>query len=100
MPQRTPCLLRATARLFVLSLFVFLVWAPSGAFAQTAGEGTITGTVTDNTGAVIADATVTATNIATNVSATRTTTKDGLYTIAPSSPGPMPLPWRLRASRR
>jgi hypothetical protein len=55
--------------------------------AQTAGEGTITGTVTDTTGAVIADATLTATAIATNTSATRTTSKDGLYSIAPLEPG-------------
>jgi len=87
MPQPIARLLRATGQLFVLSLFVLTCAHPSRLLAQTAGEGSITGTVTDNTGAVIAAATVTATNVATNVPATRTTTKDGLYTIAPLEPG-------------
>jgi hypothetical protein len=55
--------------------------------AQTAGEGTITGTVKDTTGAVIAGATVTALNTATNISTTRTSTGSGDYTIAPIPPG-------------
>jgi len=55
--------------------------------AQTAGEGTLTGTVTDSTGAAIANATVTATNNATNVSTSRNTTGSGQYTIAPLQPG-------------
>ena len=57
------------------------------AMAQTAGEGTIQGTVKDGTGALIAGATVTATNTANNVSTTRTSSSDGLYTIAPLPPG-------------
>jgi Carboxypeptidase regulatory-like domain/TonB dependent receptor len=55
--------------------------------AQTAGEGTITGTVRDSTGAVVAGADVTATNAATNVPTSRTTTSSGDYTIAPLQPG-------------
>jgi len=78
----------ARVRLFVLGLLVLLAGARPGVLqAQTAGEGTIEGTVTDSTGAVIGNASVTATNVATNVSATRTTTNDGLYTIAPLEPG-------------
>ena len=78
----------ARVRLFVLGLLVLLSGAQPGVLrAQTAGEGTIEGTVTDSTGAVIGNASITATNIATNVSATRTTTKDGLYTVAPLEPG-------------
>jgi len=55
--------------------------------AQTAGEGTIAGTVKDSTGAVVPGATVTATNVATNVTVVRTTTSAGVYTIAPVLPG-------------
>ncbi len=55
--------------------------------AQTAGQGTITGTVTDNTGAVVPNATVTAINAATNVSSQRTSSSSGLFSIAPLPPG-------------
>ncbi|MDP9049194.1 MAG: TonB-dependent receptor, partial [Acidobacteriota bacterium] len=55
--------------------------------SQTAGEGTIAGTVTDTTGAVVANATVTAINGATNVSTQRTTSSAGSYTISPLLPG-------------
>ena len=89
MPQPISRLLRANSvRTIVLGLLVLLSRAHAGRmYAQTAGEGTITGTVTDGSGAVIANATVTATAIATNTSATRTTSKDGLYSIAPLEPG-------------
>jgi hypothetical protein len=70
----------------LLVLFAF-VSAPLWMHAQTAGEGSITGTVTDLTGAAIPNATVTATNVATNATATRTTTGAGAYSIAPLLPG-------------
>ncbi|MDE3105924.1 MAG: TonB-dependent receptor [Acidobacteriota bacterium] len=57
------------------------------ALAQTAGEGTINGIVTDANGAVIPGATVTATNDATNVATTRTASSSGVYVIAPLPPG-------------
>jgi Carboxypeptidase regulatory-like domain len=72
---------------FSLVALLLLVAAPSVLRAQTAGEGTITGIVKDSTGAAIADATVTATNQATNISTTRTTSGSGDYTIAPLPPG-------------
>src|ERR1039458_7439947 len=78
----------ARVRLFLLGLLGLITSIhPSAVQAQTAGEGTITGTVTDSSGAVIVNAAVTATAIATNVSATRTTSKNGLYSIAPLEPG-------------
>ncbi len=55
--------------------------------AQTGGQGTITGVVKDNTGAVIRGATVTASNAATNINTRRTTTSSGDYSIAPLPPG-------------
>ncbi len=51
--------------------------------AQTAGDGAITGTVTDTTGAVVPNATVTATNDSTGVETKRTTSGSGLYQIGP-----------------
>jgi hypothetical protein len=55
--------------------------------AQTAGEGTISGTVTDSTGAVVPNAAVAATNSATNIAYQRISTSSGLFTIAPIPPG-------------
>jgi hypothetical protein len=49
--------------------------------AQSTGTGTINGTVTDNTGAVIPGAKVTATLISTGVSRVTTTNDTGLYVI-------------------
>ncbi len=55
--------------------------------AQTAGEGSIQGTVTDSMGAVISGAKVVATNVATGVSTTQPTTSEGVYAIQPLIPG-------------
>jgi Carboxypeptidase regulatory-like domain len=64
-----------------------LLTLPFALHAQTAGQGTITGTVTDNTGAVVPNATVIATNAATNVASERTSSSSGLFSIAPLPPG-------------
>lgn len=61
--------------------------APAALVAQTAGEGTIAGTVTDSTGAAIPNATVIATNNATNVATKRSSSSSGVYNIAPLPPG-------------
>jgi hypothetical protein len=61
--------------------------APAVLKAQSGGQGAITGTVTDSTGAAIPDATITATNAATNVQTTRTTSGAGAYSISPLPPG-------------
>ncbi len=60
---------------------------PVAVRAQTAGEGTISGTVTDSTGAAVPNAVVTATNMATNIATQRTSSSSGLFTIAPLQPG-------------
>ena len=75
-----------------LSTFILLTVALVGliacpAPAQTGGEGAIEGTVTDATGAVIPNATVIATNQASKVSTTRTSTSAGLFSITPLIPG-------------
>jgi Carboxypeptidase regulatory-like domain len=64
----------------VLSLWLFWMSSLYTTWAQT-DRGTITGTVTDATGAVVAGAKVTATNTATGVEVGTTTSQAGVYTI-------------------
>ena len=51
------------------------------ALGQVGGTGSIEGTVTDPLGAVVADATVTATNVATGVVTIRKTTDAGFFVL-------------------
>jgi hypothetical protein len=60
------------------SAFLVSVFA---ATAQVGGTGSIQGTITDPSGAVIANATVTATNAATGVANSRKTTDAGFYVL-------------------
>ncbi len=69
----------------VLSMLGFLFVLASIAVAQVT-TGVINGTVTDTTGAVIAGASVTAVNKATNASKTVTTNERGEYEIGPLQP--------------
>jgi Carboxypeptidase regulatory-like domain/TonB dependent receptor len=57
-----------------------LVFIGSG-FAQVGGTGSIQGTVTDPSGALVTNATVTATNIATGVETSRKTTDAGFFVL-------------------
>jgi len=70
---------------FILLLFLALL--PSSLPAQTSSTAALTGTVTDPTGAVIANATVTATNTGNGQVRTATTGSDGVYKIALLPPG-------------
>jgi hypothetical protein len=70
-----------------LTLLLLCLGLIPPAHAQTGGQGGIQGTVSDNTGAAIPNATVTATNVDTGVATTRQTTGAGLYTISPILPG-------------
>lgn len=74
------------ARLSILILITSTLAASTG-LAQTGGEGGLEGTVTDSTGAAIPNATVTATDQASNVSTTRSSTSAGLFSITPLIPG-------------
>ena len=78
---------KSVLRVFFLFTLLALLTLPITLKAQTAGEGAITGTVSDSTGAIIPGAKVTATNNATNISETRTTSSAGVYVIAPLQPG-------------
>ena len=76
-----------STRLAVLFLALFAAFLPAFTTAQTGGQGAISGSVTDPTGALIPHATVTALNVATGVSTTRASSSDGLYNISPLLPG-------------
>jgi hypothetical protein len=69
--------------LAMLALVLGLVCTTMPAEAQTAGEAAITGTVQDATGAVVANATVTATNTATGVQTSRTSSSAGVFEVGP-----------------
>jgi Carboxypeptidase regulatory-like domain len=66
-------------RLFLVVTCVSAICMSPTLKAQTGGEGAIQGTVTDSSGAVLKNATVTATNMATGITLTRTTSGDGVY---------------------
>ncbi len=70
-----------------LALLAIAILTPLGLHAQMAGTGAIAGTVTDSSGAVVPNATVTATAVDTNVKTIRTTTGAGDYNITPLLPG-------------
>ena len=79
---------RCMTRAKTLFLFAFSFALPAtSAIAQTGGQGAIQGTVTDVTGAVIPDVSVTATNKDSGVATTRPTSSAGLYEISPLIPG-------------
>ncbi len=67
------------------SILVVLLFCALGLFAQD--RATLTGTVTDPSGASVPAATVKATNAATNTASETKTTADGLYTIPYLIPG-------------
>jgi hypothetical protein len=80
--------MRSTRVKIVLFIFIFgLFFANSrGALAQVAG-GTLSGSITDPSGAAVANAQVVIKNSATGVSTTVTTNTDGLYSAANLLPG-------------
>jgi hypothetical protein len=75
---------RGVPRLVVVCLFATL--APS-LMAQTAGMGGLAGRVTDASGGVVANATVTATSVDTGKARTATTRTDGTYKFDGLPPG-------------
>jgi len=70
----------------VVCSFLILFTVASG-WAQTAGTGALTGTISDSTGAVIPNVTVTATSTGTGQERTATTGADGEYTLSLLPPG-------------
>jgi hypothetical protein len=80
-------LARTLGKTILLLVAALTITTPVALEAQTAGEGTISGIVTDSTGAVVPNARVVATNAATNIATQRTSSSAGLFTIAPLPPG-------------
>jgi Carboxypeptidase regulatory-like domain/TonB dependent receptor len=74
--------LYSAIRLLSIALALFVLSA-SSIFAQSTNSGDIRGTVTDASGALIPDVTVTALNVDTGVSKVYTTNRDGLYDTGP-----------------
>jgi hypothetical protein len=60
---------------------------PAHAHAQTANSGTVTGAVTDPTGAVVPGATITLTETSTKLQRSTVTNKEGLYVLPNIPPG-------------
>jgi hypothetical protein len=74
-------------RTFFVLFGVFLILAGGGPAGAQTVQGVITGTITDPTGAVVPNATVTITNVGTNASLTATTGSDGSYRFGLVPPG-------------
>src|SRR5438093_3979584 len=66
--------------LFLSSIAALTLFLPTPLPAQTT-FATITGAVTDSSGAVVPGVTITATNVATNIQATTTPNEAGVYTL-------------------
>src|SRR3954468_19073970 len=71
----------------VLTVVALLIVALSSVAFPQGGRETITGTVPDSGGAVIPGATVTITNLATNVAITQPTSETGSYLLVNLIPG-------------
>ena len=78
--------LRAGAVALACAL-VLVVLAGANLYAQTAGTGALNGTVTDASGAVVPDVTVTATSVDNGQTRTATTGPDGTYKFNLLPPG-------------
>ena len=74
-------------RSFAILAVALLILASGGAVWSQTVQGVITGTVTDPTGAVVPGATVTITNVGTNISQSTTTGSDGSYRFSLVPPG-------------
>jgi carboxypeptidase family protein/TonB-dependent receptor-like protein len=72
---------------FALIATLLALAAPRAVFAQV-DRATVSGVVKDSGGAVVAGASVTVTNLATNVASQQTTTETGSYLVVNLIPGP------------
>jgi hypothetical protein len=76
------------ASLRAFAFMVTIVLVGSGIFAYSQGtSGSLTGQVSDSSGAAIVGATVTLTNLGTNYQQTETTDHAGVYLVQPVEPG-------------
>jgi hypothetical protein len=77
---------RAIFSLVLFSLMATVLFGPSNAVAQS-NRATITGTVTDSSGAVVVGVEVTATNVETGVATKTISNSDGIYVVPNLFPG-------------
>jgi hypothetical protein len=77
--------IRVSSGLLALLTAVLLLWS-SSANAQLSGKGEIKGVVTDASGAVVPDATVTATSTTQGTKLTRTSSSSGDFDLTPLNP--------------
>lgn len=82
---KTSCLAAMSPIAVLLTLLLLLSIAP--VFAQTISSGTIVGTVTDQSGAVVPDATVSLIDKATSTTVKANTNSSGHYVFANVTPG-------------
>jgi Carboxypeptidase regulatory-like domain/TonB dependent receptor len=89
MTRLTNQMMRALSIPVITGFFLALLflWTAPVLKAQTSGTGSIEGTVTDSTGAVLPGATITATNSDTGVKTTAVSTGAGRYVISLLLPG-------------
>ncbi|MDQ2833970.1 MAG: carboxypeptidase regulatory-like domain-containing protein [Acidobacteriota bacterium] len=78
---------RKLRALLTIAAAFALLFSTSSIWAQIAGTGTISGTVADASGAVVAGAQVTATNNGTHLAFTQSTSSAGAYTLTTLPPG-------------
>ena len=71
----------------IVGTIALLAFSAAGLLAQTAGSGSITGTVSDPAGAVVPDATVVVHNTGTDADRTVMTNGAGLYSATFLQPG-------------
>ena len=83
--QRAPRRLLAVAAVLVAVLIVIPAFQVG--YAQIGTTATITGTVTDSTGAVVSGATVTATNMGTGIARATVSLESGIYVVPELQPG-------------
>jgi hypothetical protein len=79
--------LQRIARRTALVILAIAMIAPFPGMAQLGGTGTIEGTVTDLSGALVVGAKVSARNVQTSSETVRSTSRSGLYTLAPLDAG-------------
>lgn len=77
---------RSINKLMLVSILLMLSYGGTLAFGQGT-SASLTGQITDATGAAVTGATVTAKNTGTNLAQTSTSNAEGVYTIAPLPPG-------------
>src|SRR5258708_7866767 len=76
-----------SVKMALLLLVVVCIGSALPAWAQSTDSGTVVGTVTDPSGAVVPGVAVTLTDISTNVSRSTVTNESGRYTVVNVTPG-------------